>query len=134
MVKAVTYILENDATVQELVGADPSGEQHKVYPVVSFEDNKIPYLIVSVVARPRMGKGCNFNYQIQVSSYAASYDEVTELNEAVISALEGQGTDNINGISFGYMNFITEADGVFDKDRMAYVKNAIFEGAGEPLT
>jgi len=132
MLNAVNYILENDATIQGLVGEDSSTEQHKIYPVVSFQGESEPYIITSVVGRQRLGKDCSWTYQINVSSYAKSYDDVTVLNEAVIEALEGHAPGVVNGYDIATPSFMNEADG-FDKDRICYVKNAVFEIIGDPV-
>jgi|SRR5690348_11578896 len=132
MLNAVNYILENNATVQSLVGIDSSTEQHKVFPVVSFEGEKEPYIVTSIAGRQRLGKGCSWTYQINVSSYAKSYDAVTVLNEAVIEALEGQDAGMVNGYEIANPSFMNESDG-FDKDRLCYVKNSVFEIIGDPV-
>lgn len=127
MVNAVTYILENDATVQGIVGEDSSGEQHKVFPVVAFQDVNPPYIIVAQVAQLPGGKNCDYNYGVQVTSYAKSYDRANELNLAVIAAVTGQTGGNVNGDEFGFLNVANCVDG-FDKEHTLYAKVTTFEG------
>lgn len=130
MVEAVTYILENHATVQGLVGGDASGEQHKIFPVVAFNDTTAPYVIVTQVGQVTGGKNCDYTYTIQMTSYAKSYDAVTALNLAVIDAVTGQASGSVNGQQFGFLNVVNSVDG-FDKEQMLYAKVTTFEGMAE---
>lgn len=130
MVDAVTYILENNATVQGLVGADTSTEQHKVFPVVVFETEKAPYIVVSQISQATVGKNCGYDYGIQVSSYHNSYDEVKALNLAVINAVTGEDAGTVNSENFSFMNFANSADG-YDKDHNLYIKITTFQGIAD---
>lgn len=133
MVKVVTYILENNTTVQSLVGlrANPDTDsKHKVFPVVTTQDNKAPYIVVRLASRARVAKNCDWNYGVQVVSYANSYDAVTELNEAVITAIESQARGTVNGETFGFMYCTGEADD-YVKEFNLYAKVTTFEGMAE---
>lgn len=137
MIKAITYILENDVTVNSLVGNNDAGTKTKVYPVIAPSSEIEPYVTVRLTGKDSQGKGdCGYNYRFQVSSYATSYDDVTAINEAIISALINTSPGTINGISVGYINFITEHD-EFSVDRISityehpvYMKVSTFDANG----
>jgi len=129
MLKAVTYILENDATLQSLIGSNKSGSKHKVYPVVVPETEKAPYCVCRIVSKERTAKNCGYIWSIEVTSYATSYDTVTDINDAVISALEGAASGTVNGENYGWSNFSTESD-QFDKDHDLYAKISTFDVYG----
>lgn len=131
MVKVVTYILGNNATIQGLVGAkaEPqTDDYYKIYPVVAPTTETAPYIVVRLASKARLARDCDFNFGVQVVSYAKSYDAVTTLNDAVISTLEGQAAGTINGQAFGYLNFINEQDD-YVKEHSLYAKITTFEGA-----
>jgi hypothetical protein len=130
MLKAVTYILENSAAVQALVGSKTvSGLEsyHKVYPVVAPAEEKDSYVVCKISGKSELAKGCDYTYQIDVASYATSYDDVTALNSAVITALGSQAMGTINGVDFGSLTFSNEVDG-YDVDRRLFIKITTFEG------
>jgi len=129
MVKAATYILENDNGIQELIGGKSHGNNHKVYPVVVPESEKAPYIVVRVVGRQHAGKGCDDSFQILVVSYANSYDNVTEINEEVISVLESS-RGNFNGIDIGYFILSNESDD-YVKEHSLYAKMTTFDVIGK---
>jgi hypothetical protein len=132
MVKAITYILENDATVQGLVGTksqDAVDAYHKIYPVVAPSTETAPYCAVRLIGRTTVAKGCDDVYQINVASYALSYDAATTLNEAVRSAIEATAAATINGVAFGYANAVNEADD-YVKEHNLYAKITTFEAQG----
>lgn len=132
MVKAITYILENDSTVQGIIGQNASGDKYKVYPVVVPQSEKEPYIIVRQSGKVATGKGCNsFDYIVEVLSYHTSYDNVTALAAAVKSALEGQGTTTINGVAFGFLNFTNEVDSFSVDHGNLYLKLQTFEGTSD---
>lgn len=132
MVKAITYILENDATVQGLVGNKSQlavDDYHKIYPVVAPATETAPYCVVRLIGRTPQAKGCDDLYQINVASYANSYDAVTALNEAVRSAIDGTAAATINGVDFGYANPVNETDD-YIREHNLYAKITTFEGQG----
>jgi hypothetical protein len=133
MLKAVTYILENNATVQGLVGnktVDGLESYHKIYPVVAPSEEKDTYCVCRVSGKAEISKGCDsYEYAIDVASYATTYDAITALNAAVISALTAQASGTINGVDFSYLNFVNESDG-YDLDRRLFFKVTTFNGIG----
>ena len=132
MVKAVTYILENNVTIQGIVGLKSNGTEYKVYPVVVPQSEKEPFLVVRQAGKVPVGKGCDsFTYTIEVLCYTLSYDGVTTLADAVVSALEGQSTATVNGVAFGFLNFFNEVDSFSADHGNLYVKLLTFEGVSD---
>ncbi len=137
MIKAVTYILENDATVQSLVGDNSRSSKHKIFPVIVPQSEVEPYIAVRLLNKTPTGRNCGFQYTIAVTSYHTSYDDVTELNQAVIYAIEGTASGTVNGCDFSGLNLISESD-EFAVDRIAvthehpvYAKISTFIGMGD---
>ena len=133
MLKAVTYILENNSTVQGLVGnktVDGLESYHKIYPVVAPSEEKDSYCVCRISGKAEISKGCDsYEYAIDVASYSTTYDAITALNAAVISALTDQASGTINGVDFSYLNFVNESDG-YDVDRRLFFKVTTFNGIG----
>ncbi len=125
MLKAVTYILENNAGVQSEIGQNKAATKYKVYPVVVFETETAPYCVCRIVSKTTSAKNCGYIWTVEVTSYATSYDKVTAINDAVITALESQASGTVNNESFGYATFDNEYDS-FDKDHELYSKTTTF--------
>lgn len=129
MLKAITYILENDATIQSLVGGNSTNSKHKIYPVVVPESEKAPYCVCRISGRETMAKNCSVMWNIEVTSFHTSYDNLTLLNNAVIDALENQASGTINGESFGFAVLSNEIDG-YNSDHELYSKSTTFQVNG----
>lgn len=129
MLKAITYILENDATVQSLVGLNKAGDKHKVYPVVIPETEAAPYIVARITGKTLGAKGCGHIFTIEVNTYHYSYDDVSALAEAVENALLSEGEGTINNVAFGWAQFVNESD-EFVKDHDLYVKTLTFQTHG----
>lgn len=128
MVKAITYILENNATVQGLVGNKTTVDlesYHKIYPVVAPSGETAPYCVVRLSGKSEIAKDCGYDYLIDVMSFAESYDDVTTLNDAVITALTSQARGTVNGVDIGSITFSNEVDG-YDSERRLYAKTTTF--------
>lgn len=105
MVKALTYILANDATVASLVGDNGAANTAKVYPVIATQAERYPFVVVRQAARlPEFCRGqrpTTFNYTYDVAIVAKDYDELDALQEAVIDAIEDASVSaTINGVRF----------------------------------
>ena len=137
MINAVTYILENDATVQSLVGGNSRNNKHKVFPVIMPQSEVEPYIVVKLSGKSPMGRDCGYMYSITVVSYHTSYDDVSALNQAVINALTNHSKGTVNGVDFGGLDFIDESD-EYAVDRIAvshehpvYAKITTFNGIAD---
>lgn len=129
MIKAVTYILDNDTTVKSLVGPRSGATtDYKVFPVVVPATEKPPYIAVRLTGKTSAGPGCGYIYTVQVVCYETSYDRVTALNDAIVSALTAQASGTVNGVTYSYINFINESDDFVKDGHELYVKVSTFEG------
>lgn len=127
MVKVVTYILENDSTVQGLLGEKSHGENHKVYPVFVPQSEKAPFIAVAQTERVRIAKdvSCGTEYGIIVAAYCNSYDQLDDLCDAIVDALDGQ-RGSINGVSVGSICYDNQNDLDFDKDHLVFGRSTTF--------
>lgn len=122
MVTDVIALMVNNTTLANLVGENSTGDKPKIYPVMVPQKEKHPYITVRQSSKVRAGKGCGFINGIEVSSYAKSYDDVVALDDAVLNAIENNGTFlSLTGTSDG---FVHQADG-----NGLYVRTSSFEGA-----
>ncbi len=128
MIKAVNYILNNDAPLSALVGRNLADTKTKVYPVIAPNPELAPYIVTSVQGTEVMTKGCADKLTIQVVSYAKGYDEVVDISAAARTALTEQQAGTINGYVFSFVNFINEVDGPYDINNSLYTRISIFEG------
>lgn len=131
MVKAFTYILKNNATIQGIIGQNLAEDTYKVYPVVVPQSETEPYIVVRQVSRVATGKGCDsYDYSIEVLSYHPSYDDVTDLGNAVISAIQSQAVGTVNGVAWASAVLTNEVDSFSAEHGNSYVKLATFFGQG----
>lgn len=128
MVKVVTYVLENNATVQGLLGEKSHGENHKVYPVIVENSEKAPFISVRLTDSSRLGKdvSCGTDNTVLVSCWCESYDDLDALADAVIDALEGQ-SGSINGVNVGSIFYENQADLDYSKDYKVYGRGLTFK-------
>lgn len=126
MVKGITYILNTDATFQNRVGTNVSGSKYKAYPCIAPETETHPFSIVKMTNRQLQHKGrATFNGEFTVVSYHKNYDQVDELDDAVIEALVPiRGT--YNGINFGYIEYQNTSDDFVDVNGGLYVRTSTF--------
>lgn len=129
MMNAVISILENDASVQSVIGQNALGSKYKIYPVVAPETERAPYCVCRIFSKEEGAKDCGYIWTFEVSTYATSYDTVTTINEYVIDALKSESPGVINGDDFGWALFDNEVDD-FEKDHDLYVKRTTFRVHG----
>jgi hypothetical protein len=130
MMNAVTYILENDATVQGLVRVNSRDDKHKIYPVAVPESETHPFVVCRILNAPRTGKSCYYSYSVQVMVFHDSYDDMNTLSVAVRNALEGQAAGTVNGVDFSYLNYSDQSDD-YSKDRSLFFRAYVFEGIAD---
>lgn len=98
MISGINEILSENSALTTLIGAD------KIFPIAVPENTELPYLAVSL-ARINVdeikGNASGFYYGlVNVNVHAEDYDQLEEVSEAVIDAL-----DNINGTTDTGHNF-----------------------------
>ena len=132
MIKAITYILNTDATFQTLVGQNAAATKYKAYPVIAPQNELVPYSVVRLTGKELLHKGrsaggrnsylCSF----LVASYEHNYDDVDILDNAVIEALVPyRGT--VNGVEVSFMEFISSSDDYVEAYGGLYVRNSTFQ-------
>lgn len=132
MVKAITYIIKNDATVASLIGQNADGTVTKVYPVIATQREKYPFVNVRQSSRtPEECRGqrpTTFNYTYEVSIYAEDYDETTDISRAIIDALENTDISSpINGVEFtDRIRNTNEIDAEYVEEYACYAKVVSF--------
>ncbi len=132
MVKAITYILNNDATVESLVGLNTAGTKSKIYPMFATQKEDFPLITVWEVSRiPEQCKGqrsTSFRYGYEVHVFAPTYDGLNAICVAVSNALEDNSTTPVNGVDFQSKIVNTNRrDGVYLEDYKVYSKILSFE-------
>lgn len=127
MIKGITHILENDVTVQGLLGLNLAGTKHKIYPVVCPQPEQTPYAVCRMTGKVRQYKGgtvyvCAFT----VASFHRNMDDVEVIDDAILNALDNvKGT--YNGITFGYIIHTDTKDDYVDTEGGLYSKISTFE-------
>ena len=132
MIKAITYILNTDATFQSIVGQNSRTTKYKAYPVIAPQAELVPYSICRMTSKDLLHKGRSaggrnaFKCGFQVTSYANNYDDVDTIDSAVLEALVPFNGIS-NGISISYMEFSNSSDDYVDAYGGLYVRNSTFE-------
>jgi len=126
MIKGITYILKTDATFQTRVGMNTALTKYKAYPVISPQSEVIPYSVCRMTGKRLQYKGrATYECEFQVASYHTKYDDLEELEDAIIEALVPiRGT--YNGINFGYIEFVNSSDDYVEAYGGLYVRVSSF--------
>ena len=119
MTQGITYILNNDATFQGIVGQNKAATKYKAYPVVCPQPEEPPYSVVILTGKSAFGEckdsNVSFAYSFDVVSYNKNFEDVVTLDDAVVGALVGK-TGPYNGVTFGEIRFNSTRDGEFSND------------------
>ncbi len=110
MIKAITYILNNDSNVQSLLGRNEADSKYKVYPSVVPQTEIAPYIAVRKTAGVNIHKqSTDQEGQFDVYSYCKTYDETEALETEVIRALVGISGSQ-NSVSISFINQVNSRD------------------------
>jgi len=132
MVKAITYIISNNATAAALIENNSAGTTAKVYPVIATQREIYPFVNVRQSGRtPEECRGqrpTTFNYTYEVTVYAEDYDQAGDIAEAIIDALEDANISSpINGVTFTDRIRNTDmVDADYVEDYKCYAKTIFF--------
>lgn len=132
MIKGITYILKNDVGVQSLVGENKAATKYKVFPVIASQEEKPPYSVCRITNKVLTHKGTRgsnrnvFDFDVTVSSYHKSYDEVDLLDYYVTQALV-PFTGTANGVTFHYIELTGSSDDYEEVYGGLYVRNTTFK-------
>jgi hypothetical protein len=126
MIKGITYILKTDTTFQTRVGQNVALSKYKAYPVIAPQTESVPYSVCRMTAKALQYKGrSTYLCEFQVASYNKNYDDLEELEDAVIEALvPRRGT--YNGIDFNYIEFTNSSDDYVEAYSGLYVRITSF--------
>lgn len=126
MIHGITYILKTDATFQSVVGQNAALSKYKAYPVIAPQTEVIPYSVCRMTSMRLQHKGrATFECEFTVASYHKNYDDVYELDNAVVEALVPiRGT--YNGVNFGYIEFTGTVDDYVEAYTGLYAKISSF--------
>lgn len=129
MVRGITHILTNNVNFQNEAGQNKDGTKYKAFPVVCGQNEQPPYSVVRQVSYlPRQcasGRARQYDSSFIVASYHKNFEDVEELNEAVVDALDHIG-GTYNGVSFTLITHEDSSDEDYDVDRGCFVKVSRF--------
>jgi hypothetical protein len=115
MVKAITYILNQDSGVQSLVRQNKASTKYKNYPGVAPIQEEAPYTITRLASKPPLAE-CKGNIPkeflptYEVFVYTKSYDDTEILSHAVVRAIERVESAQVNGVSFTDIRYLNSRD------------------------
>ena len=119
MVKGITHILKNNATIQGLVGQNVAGNRYKVYPAVCPQPEKYPYIVVRLTGKtPIESKEApnTYEYTYDVYSFSNDYDGAEAIDNAVVDALDHIAEGTHNGVVFSEIRHTNTVDGNYIED------------------
>lgn len=126
MIKGITYILNSDDGFKALVGTNKALTKYKAYPVIVPQNEEAPYSVCRMTSKSLKCKGLtDFDCSFEVSSYAANYDDVQLIDDAVLEALV-PFRDTVNGVQFSDISFINTVDDYTETYGGLYVKVSSF--------
>lgn len=126
MIKGVTYILNNNAVFQALVGHNKSMTKYKAYPVITPQEEEAPYSVCKMTSKALKCKGLSeFDCGFDVVSYAKNYDDVQLIDDAVLEALVPY-VGTVNGVAFSDISFQNTSDDFVETYGGLYVKVSSF--------
>ena len=126
MIKGITYILKTDPTFQSIVGQNPALSKYKAYPVIAPQTEVIPFSVCRMTSKTlEVMNRTDFECEFTVSSYHKNYDDVEDLDNAVVQALVPR-SGTYNGITFGYIEFLNTSDD-FEMTGELYIKVSSFK-------
>lgn len=116
MIAGIIEILTENIDIQTKVGqkSNTPGE-YKVYPVVSPQTEKAPYITVNQTGRNALCKGSSAsNYSFDVWCTNINYEDSKELGDAVLEVLNGHSFLTDVGYAFSHINMVNQRE-VFEK-------------------
>lgn len=129
MVKGITFILASNVNFQNEAGQNKAGSKYKVFPVVAGQDEQPPYSVVRtatyIPTHCKAGKPMMFTGTFEVYSFDKNYEDVIDLDEAVIDALSNKA-GTFNGVSFQFIRYEGSSDSDYDVDRNLYSRVSTF--------
>jgi hypothetical protein len=114
MTEGIVAILIADSNVYSLVGQNKAGDKYKVYPVVVPQGEVHPYIVAKTKARPPVEcKGQRpsaFTPSTTVYCYAQKYEDVLDLEDAVINALDRKEAGSYGGMNLAELRYVNSSE------------------------
>jgi hypothetical protein len=114
MTDGIVAILIADSNVQTLIGENKASDKYKVYPVVVPQGEVHPYIAVKTTSRPPIEcKGqrpSGFTPSVTVFCYAQNYEDVLDIEAAVIDAVDGKAGGNYGSVNLTYLRYVNSSE------------------------
>lgn len=131
MMQGIIEILTENSGVQTAVGRNAEDTKYKVYPVISPQTEKPPYIVCALTgSTPSQTKDCvstldNENFDCLI--YSNNYEQGHDIDLAIRTALDGKRSNTDNGIHFSKIYFQSRRDAAVEgKEGMIYVRVASY--------
>lgn len=131
MMQGIIEILTEDAGVQTVVGMNATSTKYKIYPVITPQTEKPPYVVCALTgSTPAQTKDCvstldNENFDCLI--YSNNYEQGHAIDIAIRAALDGKQSNTDNGIHFSKIWFQSRRDAAVEgKEGMIYVRVASY--------
>lgn len=125
MVKGITSILIGDSDVQSVVGRNKADDKWKVYPVVCPSQEEKKYITVSQTGKPpvecKTGSPTSWDGTFDVICWAKNYDDLDEMEVAVVDALDNKADGTYNGVHLSEIRYANGKD-LFSNEYQLYAR------------
>jgi hypothetical protein len=114
MIQGIIEILTDDVPVQTAVGLNKAADKYKVYPVITPQTEKPPYVVCALTgASPAQTKDCvssldNENFDLLI--YGNSYEQADNIDRLIRTAIDGKQSNTDNGVHFSKIYFQSRRD------------------------
>jgi hypothetical protein len=125
MVKGIVHILISDTDVQTVVGRNKAGDKFKVFPVVCPSQEEKKYITVSQTGKPpvecKTGSPTSWEGSFDVICWAKNYDDLDEMEVAVVGALDNKAEGTYNGVKLSEIRYANGKD-LFSNEYQLYAR------------
>lgn len=131
MMQGIIEILTEDTAVQTLVGLNAAALKYKVYPVISPQTEKPPYVVCTLTgSTPAQMKGDPSDLDVENFEcliYANNYEQGHNIDIAIRDALDNKRANTDTGIYFDKIWFVSRRDAAVEgREAMIYVRVASY--------
>lgn len=131
MMQGIIEILTEDAGVQTAVGQNATASKYKIYPVISPQTEKPPYVVGALTGTtPAQTKDCvstqdNENFDLLI--YGSNYEQVDTIDRLIRTALDGKQSNTDNGVHFSKIYFQSRRDAAVEgREGLIYCRVASY--------
>jgi hypothetical protein len=131
MTEGIVNLLVNNTTVQTLVGQNVRADKYKVYPLITPQGERPPYITVQMTTRTAVpckgGRPTAFITQASINCYTVNYEDCRELARACSDVVDNQ-TYTGDDYSLVEIYQTDESEGWIDVDGLGlYVRTLTIE-------